>query len=89
LAVLVGFGLGSVQAASRAFMASLTPEGREAEMFGFYAFCGKSSSIIGPSVFGVLASITGGNQRLAVMALTVLMGAGLLLLRRVEDPKAR
>jgi UMF1 family MFS transporter len=88
LAVLVGFGLGSVQAASRAFMASLTPDGREAEMFGFYAFCGKSSSIIGPLVFGILAAATGGNQRLAVMALTLLMAAGLLLLRRVDDPKA-
>ena len=89
LAVLVGFGLGSVQAASRAFMASLTPDGREAEMFGFYAFCGKSSSIVGPTLFGFLAVASGGNQRLAVMALTVLMGTGLLLLRRVEDPKAR
>jgi UMF1 family MFS transporter len=88
LAVLVGFGLGSVQAASRAFMASLTPDGREAEMFGFYAFCGKSSSIVGPLVFGTLASVTGGNQRLAVVALTGLMAAGLLLLRRVDDPKA-
>ncbi|HKJ03246.1 MAG TPA: MFS transporter [Longimicrobiales bacterium] len=88
LAVLVGFGLGSVQAASRAFMSSLTPDGREAEMFGFYAFCGKSSSIVGPSLFGFLAVASGGNQRLAVMALTVLMGAGLLLLRRVSDPKA-
>lgn len=87
MAVLVGFGLGSVQAAARAFMASLTPAGREAEMFGFYAFCGKSSSILGPSIFGVLAAWSGGNQRLAVMALTLLMGAGLLLLQRVNDPK--
>jgi UMF1 family MFS transporter len=88
LAVVVGFGLGSVQAASRAFMSSLTPDGREAEMFGFYAFCGKSSSIVGPMLFGYLALASGGNQRFAVMALTVLMAVGLLLLRRVDDPKA-
>ena len=37
LALVAGFGLGSVQSASRAFMASLVPDGREAEMFGFYA----------------------------------------------------
>ncbi|GMV05607.1 MAG: MFS transporter [Gemmatimonadota bacterium] len=88
LAVLVGFGLGSVQAASRTLMASLTPDGREAEMFGFYAFCGKSSSMVGPFLFGTLAAATGGNQRHAMAALTVLMTVGLLLLTRVRDPKA-
>ena len=88
LAVVVGLGLGSVQAASRAFMASLVPDGREAEMFGFYAFCGKSSSIVGPMIFGTVSLTTGGNQRLAVIALTLLMGTGLILLQRVTDPKA-
>jgi UMF1 family MFS transporter len=88
LAVVAGFGLGSVQAASRAFMSSLIPEGREAEMFGFYALCGKSSSVIGPIVFGQVAFFTGGNQRLAVVAISVLFIIGLVLLQRVEDPKA-
>jgi len=88
LVLIGGFGLGSVQAASRAFMASLIPDGRESEMFGFYALCGKSSSVIGPMVFGYVALMTGGNQKLAVMALSVLFVAGWLLLQRVRDPKA-
>ena len=88
LAIVAGFGLGSVQAASRAFMASLIPDGREAEMFGFYALCGKSSSVLGPIIFGQVAFLTGGNQRLAVMAISVLFIAGLILLQRVDDPKA-
>lgn len=88
LAVVVGFALGSVQAASRALMSSLIPDGKEAEMFGFYAFCGKSSSIVGPVLFGYIAAVSGGNQRLAVVALTLLMGTGLVLLQRVRDPKA-
>ena len=57
-------------------------------MFGFYAFCGKSSSIVGPMIFGTVSLTTGGNQRLAVIALTLLMGTGLILLQRVTDPKA-
>lgn len=89
LAVVVGFGLGSVQAVSRAFLSSMIPEGKEAEMFGFYAFCGKSSSIVGPTLFGWVAVSSGGNQRLAIVALTLLMGTGLVLLQRVGDPKAR
>lgn len=89
LAIGAGFGLGSVQAASRAFMSSLIPEGRESEMFGFYALCGKSSSIVGPNIFGQVAVWTGGNQRMSVMAISVLFVAGLVLLQRVRDPRAR
>lgn len=86
--MFAGFGLGSIQSASRAYMASLIPDGRESEMFGFYALCGKSSSVIGPLVFGQVALMTGGNQKLSVMSISVLFVVGALLLRRVADPKA-
>lgn len=88
LAIAAGLGLGSAQAASRTFMASLIPEGKEAEMFGFYTLCGKSSSVVGPMLFGYVAVVTGGNQRLAVMAISILFIVGLVLLQRVRDPKA-
>jgi UMF1 family MFS transporter len=87
LAMGAGLGLGSAQAASRAFMASLTPDGKEAEMFGFYSLCGRSSSVIGPMLFGYVAVVTG-NQRFAVMAISILFITGMLLLQRVKDPKA-
>ena len=88
LGLLAGFGLGSIQAASRAFMASLIPDGRESEMFGFYALCGKSSSVIGPLIFGQVALMTGGNQKFSVMSISVLFVVGACLLQRVNDPKA-
>jgi UMF1 family MFS transporter len=69
-------------------MASMIPDGREAEFFGFYTFCGRSSSVLGPLIFGYVALATGGDQRLAVMAISVLFLAGLILLQRVRDPKA-
>ena len=87
IAVLAGFGLGTVQAASRSLMASLIPEGKEAEMFGFYAFCGKSSSVLGPFIFGTV-SLNTGNQRLAVLSIAVFFVVGLLLLQRVHPPGA-
>ena len=52
VAVLAGTGLGAIQAASRTFMATLIPAGREAEFFGFYALVGKAGAIVGPAVFG-------------------------------------
>jgi len=88
LAVVAGIGLGSAQAASRAFMSSLIPEGKESEMFGFYAFCGKTSSFLGPQIFGTAVFLAGGNQRPGFLALTVLFVIGLILLQRVNDPKA-
>ena len=88
MAVVVGLGLGSVQSASRALMASLIPVGRESEMFGFYALCGKSSSVMGPLLFGTTTQLAGGNQRPGFLVLTVLFVIGLVLLQRVEDPRA-
>jgi UMF1 family MFS transporter len=88
MAVVAGLGLGSTQAASRAFMSSLIPEGRESEMFGFYALCGKSSSVMGPTLFGYVTYLAGGNQRPAFLFLTGFFVVGLLLLQRVEDPRA-
>jgi len=88
-AVVAGLGLGAVQSASRAFMSSLIPEGRESAMFGFYALCGKSSSMLGPILFGWVTIQAGGNQRPGFLVLTVLFFIGLVLLQRVEDPKAR
>jgi UMF1 family MFS transporter len=87
IAVLAGTGLGAVQAASRAFMSALIPVGKEAEMFGFYAFCGKSSSVIGPLLFGGLSHALGGNQRVAILSVVVFFLAGLVLLQRVRDPR--
>ena len=88
LAILAGFGLGSVQSASRALMASLIPDGREAELFGFYALCGRSSSVLGPLLFGGVTFLAGGNQRPGFLVLTALFLIGLVLLQRVVDPKA-
>ncbi len=87
LAVLAGFGLGSVQAASRALMASLVPKGREAELFGFYALCGRSSSVLGPFLFGLVVLWAGGDQRPGFLALTAFFLIGLILLQRVRDPR--
>jgi UMF1 family MFS transporter len=83
VAVVAGTALGAVQAASRALMASLIPRGEEAELFGFYALCGKTAAIFGPTVFGVASWMSGGNQRLAIVAIGLFFVAGLALLARL------
>jgi UMF1 family MFS transporter len=84
LAVVAGTGLGAVQAASRTFLASLCPEGMEAELFGFYSLCGKSAAIMGPLVFGGISHAAGGNQRAGILAIGSFFLIGLMLLSRVK-----
>ncbi len=84
LAVVAGTGLGAIQAASRTFMATLIPRGREGEFFGCYVLCGKTASILGPLLFGAVSHATGGNQRVAVLAVGSFFLIGLILLLRVR-----
>ena len=83
LAIVAGSGLGAVQAASRTLLSTLIPRGKEAQMFGFYALCGKSAAIMGPIVFGGVSHAAGGNQRLGILAIGAFFVVGLILLSRV------
>jgi len=81
---VAGTALGAVQAAGRAFMAGLIPPGREAELFGCYALCGKTAAILGPLVFGLASRLTGGNQRIAIVSVGLFFVIGLVLVRGVD-----
>ena len=89
VATLAGLGLGSIQASSRAFMARLVPRGREAELFGFYALCGKTGAIVGPLLFGAITTAFRGNQRPAVLSVAAFYIVGYVLLHRVRVPDAQ
>jgi UMF1 family MFS transporter len=70
IASVAGLGLGTIQAATRAFYTQFIPEGKESEYFGVYNLVGKSSAILGPIVFGTLSSAFG-SQRPAVLAVSL------------------
>jgi UMF1 family MFS transporter len=84
VAVVAGTGLGAVQAASRTLLTTLIPRGLEAQMFGFYALCGKSAAIMGPLVFGEISHAAGGNQRLGILAVGAFFAIGFGLLARMR-----
>src|SRR5207245_11585502 len=65
-------------------MAGLIPPGREAELFGFYALCGKTAAILGPLVFGLTSRLTGGNQRIAIVPVGLFFVIALILVRGVD-----
>lgn len=82
--IIAGLGLGAIQAASRTFMATLVPRGREAAFFGFYALVGKTGAVLGPLVFGAVSRAMHGNQRAAIIAVGGFFVVGLALLSRVS-----
>jgi UMF1 family MFS transporter len=97
-----GFAMAGAQAVSRSMVAMISPLGRSAEFFGFFATAGRTSSFIGPAVFGwVVALATNwytaqgaempeqAGHRLALMAIIAFLVVGLLLLLLVNERKAR
>ena len=58
---LAGFALTGVQSLSRTMIGAFAPPGRSAEFFGFFGMVGRTSSFIGPTLFGIIA------HRLTVM----------------------
>lgn len=82
---IVGIAAGPNQAASRSLLARFVPPEKETEFFGFFAFSGKATSFIGPTVWGALVAASGSPRAglVVVLALTVL---GAVLLLRVDEP---
>jgi UMF1 family MFS transporter len=83
LASFAGLGLGTVQAATRAFYSQFILEGREAEYFGIYSLVGKSSAILGPLIFGQL-STTFRSQRPAILSIAAFFLIGMIILMAVK-----
>ncbi len=87
VAALASLCIGAIQATSRAFVGQLAPTGRAGEFYGFMAFAGKGSAVLGPIVFGVASDVFD-SQRVAVLTIGVFFAVGLALLSRVKQPGA-
>lgn len=83
IACVAGIGLGTVQAATRAFFAQFIPPDHESEYFGVYSMVGKSSAVIGPLIFGYISS-TFGSQRPAILSVALFFLIGLIIIRFVK-----
>ena len=83
-AMTISLMVGPAQSASRMLLGSMTPEAKHAEFFGFYAFSGKLSSILGPLLFGTVVGATG-SHRLAMGSMVVFFVVGFVLLMLVDE----
>ena len=104
IGALAGFMLTGVQSVSRAMVGMFAPKGQSAEFFGLFAVIGRTSSFIGPTVYGFLAlwaarwferhqamgtlAAEQAGQRVAIASILVFLFTGLFLLLRVNEKKA-
>lgn len=75
--------VGPAQSASRTFLARLTPQGKEGEIFGLYATTGRAVSFLAPTAFSLFVTI-GGTQIWGIIGIALVLLAGYLLLIPVK-----
>ncbi|MDY0908199.1 MFS transporter [Microbacterium sp. CFBP9034] len=82
LAALVG----PAQAASRSFLARLTPGGREGEIFGLYATTGRAASWLAALLWGVFIAAAANQTLYGILAIALVLAIGFVLLVFVKAP---
>jgi UMF1 family MFS transporter len=83
LAAVIGLVQGGIQSLSRSYYATLVPEGKQGEFFGFYNMMGKFAAVLGPMVVGVTALLTR-DTRIGMLSILALFAGGAILLARVR-----
>ena len=104
IGAFAGFAMAGIQSVSRTMVGIFSPPGKSAEFYGFFALTGRTSSFIGPAVFGILAAeaalwyISQGQavglaeqagHRLAILSIALFLLLGLIVLLFVDEDKAR
>jgi UMF1 family MFS transporter len=104
IGALAGFALTGVQSLSRTITGLFAPKNKATEFFGFFAVAGRSSSFIGPTIYGIIAFRAAmffegqgmgtllaeqAGQRAGILSIAVFLIAGLLILISVDEKSAR
>jgi UMF1 family MFS transporter len=104
IGALAGFALTGVQSLSRTITGLFAPENKVTEFFAFFAVAGKSSSFIGPTIYGIIAFRTAlyfegqgmdallaeqAGQRAGLFSIAFFLIIGLFLLVSVNEKHAR
>ena len=82
LGVFAGALLGGSQGLARSMFGQMVPETRSAEFFGFFGFFGKVAALLGPLIY--LWMTVWFDSRVGIFALSLLIIAGAIILRKVD-----
>ena len=82
LGVFAGALLGGSQGLARSMFGQMVPETRSAEFFGFFGFFGKVAALLGPLIYSLMTIWF--DSRVGIFALSILIIAGAIILRKVD-----
>ena len=77
--------VGPAQAASRSFLARVTPAGRESEIFGLYATTGRAASFLSPLLWATFIAVFGATYW-GILGIVIVIAAGFVLMLYVKVP---
>ncbi len=104
IGALAGIAMAGLQSVSRTMVSVMAPPGRSAEFYGLFAVAGRTSSFIGPTVYGMVAAEAAlwfqrqglaerlaeqQGQRIAILTIALFLLLGLLVLLTVNEQAAR
>lgn len=104
LGALAGIAMAGLQSVSRTMVSVMAPPGRSAEFYGLFAVAGRTSSFIGPTVYGLVAAEAAlwferqglaprlaeqQGQRVAILTIALFLVLGLIALFTVNERAAR
>lgn len=104
IGALAGVAMAGIQSVSRTMVSFFSPPDQSAEFFGFFAVAGRTSSFIGPTVYGLVAAQAAfwyqsqgqdivlaeqSGQRAAILTIAAFLIIGMVLLSFVNEDKAR
>ena len=102
LGAMAGFALTGVQSVSRTMVSQMAPAEKVAEFYGFFSIAGRTSSFIGPTLYGMVAAsaaawygrhgydLVAAEQqglRIAVFSIIAFLVVGLILLLFVRQKR--
>ncbi len=86
--IVLAMFVGPAQAASRSFLARVTPVGREGEVFGLYATTGRAAGWMASLLWGIFIAIAANQTIYGVLGIAFVLLVGGILLIFVKAPAA-
>ena len=85
--ILLAAFVGPAQAASRSFLARVTPAGKEGEVFGLYATTGRATGWMASLLWGLCIAAAGSQTLYGILGIIVVLALGFVLLLFVRAPR--
>jgi UMF1 family MFS transporter len=84
---LLGNANGGTFAVGRASVGRFAPHGRAGEFFGLWGLSCKFAAIVGPISYGLIAYLSNGNHRLAILSCAMFFLASLIIATSINDQR--